>query len=44
LQFSILAVIARAMTGTNWYGHRFFGLRQAKTLVADEATGHQKGK
>jgi DUF2924 family protein len=36
--FKSLSQIARAMTGTNWNGHRFFGLRQGKTLVADEAT------
>ena len=33
--FGSLSQIAKAMTGTNWNGHRFFGLRQGKTLVAD---------
>ena len=36
--------IARAMTGTNWNGHRFFGLRQAKTLVAMKQRDIKKGK
>jgi Protein of unknown function (DUF2924) len=35
--FSSLSQIAKAMTGTNWNGHRFFGLRQGKTDVAQEA-------
>ena len=30
--FGSLSQIARAMTGTNWNGHRFFGLRQGKTV------------
>jgi hypothetical protein len=30
-----ISQIAKAMTGTNWNGHRFFGLRQGKTPVAD---------
>jgi hypothetical protein len=28
--FNSLSQIAKAMTGTNWNGHRFFGLRQGK--------------
>ena len=28
--FGSLSQIAKAMTGTNWNGHRFFGLRQGK--------------
>jgi hypothetical protein len=32
--FGSLSQIAKAMTGTNWNGHRFFGLRQGKTPVA----------
>jgi Protein of unknown function (DUF2924) len=28
--FGSLSQIAKAMTGTNWNGHRFFGLRQTK--------------
>jgi Protein of unknown function (DUF2924) len=35
--FSSLSQIAKAMTGTNWNGHRFFGLRQGKTIEADRA-------
>ena len=34
--FSSLSQIAKAMTGTTWNGHRFFGLRQGKTPAADE--------
>ena len=33
--FGSLSRIAKAMTGTNWNGHRFFGLRQGKTSAAD---------
>ena len=29
--FNSLSQIAKAMTGTNWNGHRFFGLRQGET-------------
>jgi hypothetical protein len=32
--FGSLSQIAKAMTGTNWNGHRFFGLRQGKTVAA----------
>jgi hypothetical protein len=34
--FGSLSQIAKAMTGTNWNGHRFFGLRQGKTSAAEE--------
>ena len=40
--FSSLSQIAKAMTGTNWNGHRFFGLRQGKIAVADEASERRK--
>jgi hypothetical protein len=40
--FGSLSQIARAMTGTNWNGHRFFGLRQGKIIVADEASELRK--
>jgi hypothetical protein len=33
--FGSLSQIAKAMTGTSWNGHRFFGLRQGKTPAAD---------
>jgi hypothetical protein len=33
--FGSLSQIAKAMTGTKWNGHRFFGLRQGKTLPGD---------
>ena len=42
--FGSLSQIARAMTGTNWNGHRFFGLRQGKTVVAAQATERRKGR
>ena len=29
--YSSLSEIAKAMTGTSWNGHRFFGLRTAKS-------------
>jgi hypothetical protein len=31
--FGSLSQIAKAMTGTNWNGHRFFGLRRGKAAV-----------
>ena len=37
-----LSQIARVMTGTNWNGHRFFGLRQGQIGVEDEATERRK--
>jgi hypothetical protein len=40
--FGSLSQIAKAMTGTNWNGHRFFGLRQGKTAAADEARERRK--
>jgi Protein of unknown function (DUF2924) len=33
--FGSLSQIAKAMTGTNWNGHRFFGLRQGGTPAVD---------
>jgi Protein of unknown function (DUF2924) len=42
--FSSLSQIAKAMTGTNWNGHRFFGLRQGKTLAGEEAGGPRTRK
>ena len=42
--FGSLSQIAKAMTGTNWNGHRFFGLRQGKTVAADEASKRRKGR
>jgi Protein of unknown function (DUF2924) len=40
--YGSLSQIAKAMTGTNWNGHRFFGLPQGKTVRADEASGRRK--
>jgi hypothetical protein len=40
--FRSLSQIARAMTGTNWNGHRFFGLRQGKAAAADGARERRK--
>jgi Protein of unknown function (DUF2924) len=40
--FGSLSQIAKAMTGTNWNGHRFFGLRQGKTFVAKKDSGRRR--
>jgi hypothetical protein len=40
--FGSLSQIAKAMTGTNWNGHRFFGLRQGKTPAADVGADGRK--
>ena len=42
--FGSLSQIAKAMTGTNWNGHRFFGLRQGKTPPADVGTDRRKSR
>jgi hypothetical protein len=42
--FGSLSQIAKAMTGTNWNGHRFFGLRQGKTAPADAGADCRKGR
>jgi Protein of unknown function (DUF2924) len=42
--FGSLSQIAKAMTGTNWNGHRFFGLRQGKSAPADVGVGRRKSK
>jgi Protein of unknown function (DUF2924) len=42
--FRSLSQIAKAMTGTNWNGHRFFGLRQGKTLAVDVGTDRRKSR
>ena len=42
--FGSLSQIAKAMTGTNWNGHRFFGLRQGKTSAADAGTDRRKSR
>ena len=34
--------IAKAMTGTNWNGHRFFGLRQGKVDAAGQAAARDR--
>ena len=34
--FGSLSQIAKAMTGTNWNGHRFFGLRQGTAAAPDK--------
>jgi Protein of unknown function (DUF2924) len=33
--FASLSSVAKAITGTNWNGHRFFGLKAKARLVAD---------
>jgi Protein of unknown function (DUF2924) len=42
--FGSLSQIAKAMTGTNWNGHRFFGLRQGKIPAADVGADRQKSR
>jgi DUF2924 family protein len=42
--FGSLSQIAKAMTGTNWNGHRFFGLRQGKTAPADAGADRLKSR
>jgi hypothetical protein len=42
--FRSLSQIARAMTGTNWNGHRFFGLRQGKTAAEDGAGERRRSR
>ena len=42
--FGSLSQIAKAMTGTNWNGHRFFGLRQGKTSPVDVGTDRRKSR
>ena len=41
--FGSLSQIAKAMTGTNWNGHRFFGLRQGKSLSWMEQRNAERG-
>jgi hypothetical protein len=40
--FGSLSQIAKAMTGTNWNGHRFFGLRQGKMPAAGAGADRRK--
>src|SRR4029077_626336 len=42
--FASLSQIAKAMTGTTWNGHRFFGLRQGKTPAADVNTNRRNSR
>jgi hypothetical protein len=42
--FGSLSQIAKAMTGTNWNGHRFFGLRQGKTVATAEAGQRRRAR
>ena len=42
--FGSLSQIAKAMTGTNWNGHRFVGLRQGKTPPADAGADRRKSR
>jgi Protein of unknown function (DUF2924) len=39
-----LSQIAKAMTGTNWNGHRFFGLRRSGDQLSFAATDEAEGK
>jgi Protein of unknown function (DUF2924) len=36
--YSSLSQIAKAITGTSWNGHRFFGLRPARSGAGDKGT------
>src|SRR5271168_3385048 len=42
--FGSLSQIAKAMTGTNWNGHRFFGLRQGKSGGVEAAEKRRTGR
>jgi Protein of unknown function (DUF2924) len=42
--FGSLSQIAKAMTGTNWNGHRFFGLRQGRTPATDAGPDRRKSR
>jgi hypothetical protein len=42
--FRSLSQIAKAMTGTNWNGHRFFGLRQGKAVATAEAGERRRSR
>jgi hypothetical protein len=42
--FRSLSQIAKAMTGTNWNGHRFFGLRQGKATATGAGAGADRRK
>jgi hypothetical protein len=42
--FDSLSQIAKAMTGTTWNGHRFFGLRQGKTPEADVGADRRRSR
>jgi DNA invertase Pin-like site-specific DNA recombinase len=42
--FGSLSQIAKAMTGTTWNGHRFFGFRQAKTPAADVGADRRRSR
>ena len=42
--FGSLSQIAKAMTGTNWSGHRFFGLRRGKVDAAGHGRDRRKGE
>jgi Protein of unknown function (DUF2924) len=42
--FASLSQIAKAMTGTNWNGHRFFGLREGKTPAADAGKDRRRSR
>jgi Protein of unknown function (DUF2924) len=42
--FGSLSQIAKAMTGTKWNGHRFFGLRQGRTPAADLGADRRRSR
>jgi Protein of unknown function (DUF2924) len=40
--YGSLSMIAKAITGTSWNGHRFFGLRAGRRSPGSTATGAGK--
>jgi hypothetical protein len=42
--FGSLSQIAKAMTGTSWNGHRFFGLRQGKASAAEAGADSRRSR
>jgi hypothetical protein len=42
--FGSLSQIAKAMTGTTWNGHRFFGLRKGRTAPTDVGADRLKSR
>jgi hypothetical protein len=41
--YGSLSQIVKAMTGTNWNGHRFFGLREGRAVIENGARERRRG-